>query len=51
MHVSVNTVSGNYLLSVWHKAIIWIDDGLLLIETFGTNCSEILMKIDNISFR
>ena len=33
----------------WHQAIIWTNDGLLSIETLGTNFSEIVIKIETFS--
>ena len=35
--------SDNGLLPIWRQAIIWTNAGLLLIQTLGTNFSEILM--------
>ena len=48
IYVSVNRVdigSDNGLSPIWHQAIIWTNAGLLSIECFGTNFSEILIKI------
>ena len=33
------------------QAIIWTDDGILLIGTLGTNFSEILIEILSFSFQ
>ena len=37
--------SDNSLSPSLHQAIIWTNDGILLIEYLGTNFSEILIKI------
>ena len=34
-----------------HQAIIWTNDGILLIRTLGTNFSELLGKIRTFSFK
>ena len=43
--------SDNGLSPVRRQAIIWNNDGLLLIEPLGTNFSEILIGIQTFSFR
>ena len=43
-------VSDNGLLPGRRQAIIWINDGILLIGPYGTNFSEILIKILVFSF-
>ena len=50
---SLNWVSiglDNGLSPVWRQAITWTNVHLLSIGPLGTNCSEILIKIQNISF-
>ena len=51
--VSKQTIIGsdNGLSPGWRQAIIWTNAGLLLIETLGTNFSEILIKIWIFSFK
>ena len=34
-----------------HRAIIWTNAGILLIETLGTNLSEISIEINPFSFK
>ena len=54
MYVSVNRVSigsANGLLPIRRQAIIWTNAGLLSIGPLGTNFSEILIKIQNFSFK
>ena len=46
-----NTDSGNSLLPGRCQAIIWTNAGILLIQTLGTNFSEILIKIHIFSFK
>ena len=43
--------SDNCLSPGRHKAIIWINAGLLLIGPLGTNFSEILIEINTFSFK
>ena len=51
--VSKQTIIGsdNGLLPGRRQAIIWTNDGLLLIGTLGTNFSEILIEIRIFSFK
>ena len=52
-YVSVNWISigsDNGLAPNRRQAIIWTNAGLLSIGPFGTNFSEILIKIQNFSF-
>ena len=44
-------VSDNGLSLGRRQAIIWTNDGILLIETLGTNFNEILIKIHSFSFK
>ena len=46
-----NIGSDNGLLPGRHQAIIWTNDGILLIRTLGTNFSEILSAIHTFSFK
>ena len=54
-HICVNklTIIGadNGLSPGWRQAIIWTNDGILLIGPLGTNCSEILIEIYIFSFK
>ena len=43
--------SDNGLSPGRRQAIIWTNDGILLIRTLGTNFSEILGKIHSFSFK
>ena len=43
--------SDNGLSPNQRQAIIWTNDGILLIETLGTNFSEILIEIHTFSFK
>ena len=43
--------SDNGLSPVWRQAIIWTNDGILLIWTLVTNFSEILSEIHAFSFK
>ena len=43
--------SDNGLSPGRHQAIIWTNDGILLIRTLGTNFSEILIQIQIFSFK
>ena len=43
--------SDNGLLLGWRQAIIWTNAGILLIGILGTNFSEILIKIQMLSFK
>ena len=43
--------SDNGLSPWWRQAIIWTNDGILLIRTLGTNFSEILSEIHSFSFK
>ena len=43
--------SDNGLSPGWHQAIIWINAGILLIQTLETNIREILIQIHKISFK
>ena len=38
-------------MPIWHQAIIWINDGLLLTATLETNFSEIWIKIQQSSYK
>ena len=54
IYASVNyTIIGsdNGLLPGRHQAIIWTNDGILLIGPLGTNFSEIIIKIQTFSFK
>ena len=44
-------VSDNGLSPGRRQAIIWTNAGILLIQTFGTNFSEILSEIHTLSFK
>ena len=44
-------VSDNGLSPEWRQAIIWTNAGILLIGTWGTNFSEILIEIHPFSFK
>ena len=54
MHIYVSNLtiigSDNGLLPGWHQAIIWTNDGILLIRPLRTN-SEILIRIHKFSFQ
>ena len=54
-HICVNklTIIGpdNGLSPGRRQAIIWTNDGILLIGPLGTNFSEILIEIDTFSFK
>ena len=54
-HICVNKLanigSDNGMSPVRLQAIIWTNAGILLIEPFGTNFSEILIEIETFSFR
>ena len=54
-HISVSNLtiigSDNGLVPDWCQAIIWTNAGILLIQTLGTNFSEILSKIYAFSFK
>ena len=43
--------SDNGLSPGKRQAIIWTNDGILLIGPLGTNSSEIVIKIDTFSFK
>ena len=43
--------SDNGLSPGRRQAIIWTNDGILLIWTLGTNCSDILSEINSFSFK
>ena len=43
--------SDNGLSPGRRQAIIWTNDGILLIRTLGTNCSDILSEIHSFSFK
>ena len=45
------TGSDNGLSPGWCQAIIWTNAGILLIQTWGTNFSEILSEIHAFSFK
>ena len=45
------TGSNNGLSPNWRQAIIWTNDGILLIGTLGTNFSEIFIEILAFSFK
>ena len=47
----VNFATDNGLSSVWCQAIIWINVYTLSTEPLGTNVREILMKIQQFSFK
>ena len=46
----VSIGSGNGFSPIRRQAIIWTNAGLFSIGPLGTNCSEILIKIQNFSF-
>ena len=52
-YVSNMTIIGsdNGLSPDRHQAIIWTNDGILLIGPLGTNFNEILIKINTFSFK
>ena len=43
--------SDNGLLPEWRQAIIWTNDGILLIGPLGTNFSEIFIEIQTFSLK
>ena len=43
--------SDNGLSPGWRHAIIWTNDGILLIQTLGKNFSEILSEIHTFPFK
>ena len=51
--VSKLTITGsdNGLWPGWHQAIIWTNDGIMLIWTLGINFNEILSEIYTFSFK
>ena len=53
IYISKLTIIGsdNGLSPGLHQAIIWTNDGILLIRPLGTNFSEILSKIHTFSFK
>ena len=55
MHICVSKLttngSDNGLSPGRRQAIIWTNDGILLIWTLGTNFSEILSEIHSFSFK
>ena len=53
MWVRKLTIIGSYngLLPGWHQAIIWTNDGMLLIGPLGTNFNEFFIKIQQFSFK
>ena len=55
MHICVSTLSiigsDNSLSPDRRQAIIWTNDGLLLIELLGTNVGEILIDIYVLSLK
>ena len=55
MYVSIinyiNIGSDNGLLHGWRQALIWMNVGLLLTATLGTNFGEILIEIQTFSFK
>ena len=54
-HICVNKLtiigSDNGLAPARRQAIIWTNDGILLVGPLGTNFSEILIKIHTFSFK
>ena len=50
-HICVGNLTVIGLSPGRRQAIIWTNDGILLIRTLGTNFSEILIKIQNFSFK
>ena len=54
MHICTSNLtiigSDNGLVPGWHQAIIWTNDGILLVGPIATNFSEILIKIHIFSF-
>ena len=54
-HICVSNLtiigSDNGLSPERRQAVIWTNDGILLIGPLGTNCSEILIEILNVSFK
>ena len=55
MHICISKLtiigSDNGLSPGRHQAIIWTNAGILFIEPFGTNFSEILIKIHTFLFK
>ena len=55
MHICISKLaiigSDNGLSPLRRQAIIWTNDGILLIGPLGTNFSEILIEIDTFSFK
>ena len=54
IHASANWESigsDNGLSPIWHQAITWTSDGILLIGPSGTNFSGILIEIHTFSFK
>ena len=55
MHICIIklTIIGSYngLSPGWRQAIIWANDGILLVGTLGTNFGEILSEIHTFSFK
>ena len=55
MHICISNLtiigSDNGLVPGWHQAIILTSAGVLLIQTSGTNFSEILSKIHTFNSR
>ena len=55
MHICISKLtiigSDNSLWPIRHQAIIWTNVGLLLIQTLGTNFSEILSEIHTFSLK
>ena len=53
-HICVSNLtiigSDNSLSSARRQAIIWTNDGILIIGALGTNFSEILIEIETFSF-
>ena len=47
----VNIVSGHGLLPVWCQTITWTNDDLLSVGAMGTNLIEILVIIQQFSFK
>ena len=43
--------SDNGMSPGWHQAIIWTNDGILLIRPLGTHCCEIWIEILTFLFR
>ena len=54
-HICINKLtiigSDNGFIPGWRQAIIWTNAGILLIQNWGTSCSQILNEIYAFSFK